>query len=86
MALVLLDLVVFALVLLVRPAGIWLAAAVMVADMAANWFVHWSATPEYRSRFLPAVGLLPITLFGLFVLISFIPLRRSLSALTAPTA
>jgi hypothetical protein len=82
MALVLLDPVVFVLVLLVRPAGICLAAAVMIADMAANWLVHWSAAPEYRARFLPLAGLLPITVFGLFVLVSFIPLRRSLSAWT----
>jgi hypothetical protein len=85
-ALVLLDPVVFVLVLLMRPAGIWLAGAVMLADMAANWFVNWSAPPEYRLKFLPPVGLLPITLFGVFVLVSLIPLRRSLAARTVPTA
>lgn len=77
--LVLLDPLVFVLVLLMRPAGAWLAAAVMAADMATNWYVNWSAPPEYRLRFLPPTGLLPITVFGLFVLISFLPLRRALS-------
>ena len=76
--LVILDPVAFALILLARPAGAWLAAAVMAADLAANWLVSWSALPGYRLRLLPPTGLLPITVFGLFVLISFVPLRRSL--------
>jgi hypothetical protein len=78
--LVLLDPLVFVLVLWMRPAGAGLAAAIMAADMATNWYVNWSAAPEYRARFLPPAGLVPITVFGLFVLISFIPLRRSFSA------
>ena len=73
-ALVLLDPLVIVLVALARPAGVWLAAAVMAADIAVNW----AALAVRRSRFLsPAAGLLPITLFGLFVLISFVPLLRS---------
>jgi hypothetical protein len=76
--LVILDPLAFALILLARPAGAWLAAAVMAADLAANWLVSWSAPAGYRLRLLPPTGLLPITVFGLFVLISFVPLRRSL--------
>jgi hypothetical protein len=77
-ALVLLDPLVIVLVALARPAGVWLAAAVMAADIAVNWWVNWAALAARWSRFLsPAAGLLPITLFGLFVLISFVPLLRS---------
>jgi hypothetical protein len=82
-ALVLLDPLVFVLVLLTRPAGAWLAAAVMAADLTVNWLVNWSALAEGRSRFLSSAGLLPITLFGLFVLITFIPLQRALRASAA---
>lgn len=83
-ALVLLDPLVFVLVLLVRSAGVWLAAAVMTGDMAANWFVNFSVSSAYRSRHLSPAGLVPITLFGLFVLVSFVPLQRSLSACATP--
>ncbi len=77
-SLVLIDPLVAVLVVRMRPAGVWLAGAVMAADMTANWLVNWSAPAEYRSRFLAPVGLLPITVFGLFVLASLVPLRRSL--------
>ncbi len=50
--LVLLDPLVFGLVLLARPAGAWLAGAVMAADMAANWYLRLSVGPEDRGRFL----------------------------------
>ncbi len=76
--LVILDPLVFALILLARPAGAWLAASVMAADLAANWFVSLSAPPGSPPEIAAPTGLLPITLFGLFVLISFVPLRRSL--------
>jgi hypothetical protein len=42
-----------------------------------NWFVN-QAHPSVVLR--PAAGLLPITLFGSFVLVSMIPLHRCLSA------
>jgi hypothetical protein len=71
----LLDPLVVVLVLRMCPAGVWLAGAVMAADIAANWFVN-RQDPSFLRQ---ALGLLPITLFGLFVLASMVPLQRSLS-------
>ena len=79
-SLVLLDPLVVVLIMRVCRAGVWLAASVMTADMAANWFVN-RASPSLLLR--PAAGLLPITVFGLFVLISAIPLQRCLAAVTS---
>jgi len=75
-SLVLLDPLVVVLIVLVCRAGVWLAGSVMAVDMAANWFVN-RESPSLLHR---AAGLLPITVFGLFVLISVIPLHRCLSA------
>jgi hypothetical protein len=76
-SLVLLDPLVVVLIVRVCRAGVWLAGSVMAADMAANWFVN-RGSPSFLLR--PAAGLLPITVFGLFVLTSVIPLHRRLSA------
>ncbi|MGB6455544.1 MAG: hypothetical protein WBH47_13795 [Streptosporangiaceae bacterium] len=76
-SLVLLDPLVVVLIVRVCRAGVWLAGSVMAADMAANWFVS-RASLSLLLR--PAAGLLAITVFGLFVLISVIPLQRCLSA------
>ena len=73
-SLVLLDPLVIALTGLARRAGVWLAAVVMVADMSANWYAN-RANPS-PSR--PASGLLFLTIFGAFVLITAIPLQRRL--------
>ncbi len=76
--LVLLDPLLVVLLVLMRPAAAWLAAGVMALDMTANWYDNWSRVTEHPSRYL--AGMLPISLFGLFVLVTFIPLWRSLSA------
>jgi hypothetical protein len=75
--LVLLDPLVVVLLLLMRPAAAWLAAGVMALDMIANWYDNWSPVTEHPARYL--AGMLPISLFGLFVLVTFIPLARSLA-------
>jgi hypothetical protein len=75
--LVLIDPLVVVLVVRVCRAGVWLAGSVMTADMAANWFVN-RQSPSLLLR--PTAGLWAITIFGLFVLISVIPLQRCLSA------
>ncbi|MEE6264470.1 MULTISPECIES: hypothetical protein [Streptomyces] len=65
---------------LVRPAGIRWAAVVMTLDVAANWCVNWPllvADPTWVWR---PVGLLPITLFGLFVVGTAVPLLRAVGA------
>lgn len=82
-SLVFLDALVVVLVVLMCPAGAWLAAVVMAVDVAANCFVNWSLMTHDPLRLLRS-GWLAISLFGLFVLASFIPLRRSFSAAGSP--
>ena len=74
-SLVVLDPLVVVLVAFVRREGIWLAA-VMVVDVAANWTGNWPSLQEDPARLLRPVGLLPITLFGVFVLVTALPLLR----------
>ena len=71
-SLVVLDPLVAVLIAFVRREGIWLAAGVMVLDVAANW----PSLDEDPARLLRRVGLLPITLFGVFVLVTTLPLLR----------
>ncbi len=75
-SLVVLDPLVVALTGFVRREGIWLAA-VMVLDVAANWTGNWPWLAEDPARLLRPVGLLPITLFGMFVLATALPLLRA---------
>jgi hypothetical protein len=75
-SLVVLDPLVVVLVAFVRREGIWLAAGVMVVDGAANWTGNWPSLQEDPVRLLRPVGLLPITLFGVFVLVTALPLLR----------
>lgn len=77
--LLLLDPLVALMVIRARPAGPLLAAVVMLADMTGNWSVAWSAVMTHPTAFLRPVGLLPITLFGIFVLLTALPLRRALT-------
>ncbi|MFF7753301.1 hypothetical protein ACFZCP_29625 [Streptomyces sp. NPDC007971] len=78
-ALLLLDPLVAALIVSARPCGPLLAAGVMLSDMLGNWSVAWSAVMAHPITFLRPVGLLPITLFGIFVLLTALPLRRALA-------
>jgi len=71
-SLVVLDPLVAALVAFVRREGIWLAAAVIALDAAANWTGNWA---RIRDDWLPDVSWL-ITLFGVFVLVTALPLLR----------
>jgi hypothetical protein len=75
-SLVVLDPLVVVLAAFVRRAGIWLAAGVMVLDVAANWIANWPSLRADPARLLRPVGLLPITLFGVFVLATTRPLLR----------
>ena len=61
----------------VRRAGIWLAAVVITLDMTANWIGNWPwlhADPARLAR--AGGGLLLITFFGLFVLLTARPMLR----------
>ncbi|MCX3058285.1 hypothetical protein [Streptomyces beihaiensis] len=76
--LVLLDPLVALLTAMGRPVGPPVAAAVMTADLVANWVVEWSAVRADPLAFLRPAGLLPISVFGVFVLASAVPMRRAL--------
>jgi hypothetical protein len=71
-SLVILDPLVVALVAFVRREGIWLAVAVMALDIAANWIGNWV---RIRHDWVSNVPWL-ITLFGIFVLVTALPLLR----------
>ncbi|MGV9567311.1 hypothetical protein [Streptomyces sp. NPDC003480] len=60
------------------PGGPLLAAVVMLADVVGNWSVAWSTVMTHPTAFLRPIGLLPITLFGMFVLLTALPLRHAL--------
>ncbi|WUU10425.1 hypothetical protein OG866_01320 [Streptomyces sp. NBC_00663] len=77
-ALLPLDLLVALRIARGRPGAPLLAAAVMLADLAANWGIQWNAVLAHPVAYLRPVGLLPITLFGLFVVATALPLHRRL--------
>lgn len=76
-SLVILDPLVAVLVGLVRREGVWLASALMVMDVSANWWGnrHWLHDDPARLLWLS-----PITLFGLFVIASAVPVHRVVDA------
>ena len=76
LSLIIIDPLVALLVLLVRQAGAWLAAIVMIFDVGANWIGNWPFSPLFALRVL---GL--ITGFGLFVVASALPLLRAVRAI-----
>ncbi|MEY9843391.1 hypothetical protein [Streptacidiphilus sp. MAP5-3] len=76
-SLLLLDPLAAVLVAWGRPAGPLLGAAVMVADLTANYQGNWEELMSEPLDYLGVTGLLPITLFGLFVLATAVPLRRA---------
>jgi len=76
-ALIVLDPLTMVLVGGVRRTGIWLAIAVMVLDIAANWFGNWSRITGAPANLL-ATGPWVITAFGVFVLATSFPLLRRL--------
>jgi hypothetical protein len=83
-ALVVLDPLAAVLTLRARPSGIRLAGAVMTLDVLANWYVNRSWVAADPTRLLRPVGLLPISLFGLFVVATAPALLRAVrGAVTA---
>lgn len=77
LALVVLDPLVVVLTLRARPSAVWAAGGVMAPDVLGNWYVNWSWVKANPDRLLQPVGLLPITLFGLFVAATVLPLWRA---------
>ncbi|MGY5014804.1 hypothetical protein ACWCY6_43255 [Streptomyces sp. 900105755] len=78
--LLLLDPLVALAIIRAHPAGPLFAAMVMLADVLGNWSVAWSAIMTHPTAFLRPTGLLPITLFAIFVLLTALPLRRALAS------
>jgi hypothetical protein len=68
--LVVLDPLVFVLVALACPAGVWLACAVLVLDNVANWIGNWPGLRSDPLLLVKQPGLLPITAFTVFVLVT----------------
>jgi hypothetical protein len=68
--LVVLDPLVIVLVALARPAGVWLACAVLVLDNVANWIGNWNGLRSDPLRLVEPAGLLAITAFTVFVLVT----------------
>ncbi|WP_405775451.1 hypothetical protein [Streptomyces sp. NBC_00859] len=77
-SLVVLDPLVVVLVGLVRRSGVWWGSAVMTLDVAANWISNWASVKADPTQLLQPAGLTAITLFGLFVLVSCLPLLRAM--------
>ncbi|MFI7401571.1 hypothetical protein ACIBW9_14015 [Streptomyces sp. NPDC049541] len=77
-ALLLLDPLVALLIVRARPSGPLLAAAVMLLDLAGNWDGAWDAVLADPVACLRPVGLLPMTVLGLFVVVTALPLRQGL--------
>jgi hypothetical protein len=76
LCLIVIDPAVALLMVLLRPAGVWLAAIVMCGDIGANWLGNWPFSPGFALR-----GLGLISAFGLFVLASALPLLRAVRAI-----
>jgi hypothetical protein len=68
--LVVLDPLVFVLLALARPAGVWLACTVLVLDNVANWTGNWPGLRRDPLLLVKLPGLLPITAFTVFVLVT----------------
>jgi len=77
--LIVLDPLVVVLVALVRAAGSWLGCGVMALDVIANRITNWSHLQGDPTWLLRPVGLLPITLFGVFVISSSAPVARAVT-------
>lgn len=75
-SLVILDPLVIVLLGLVRREGIWSAGTVMVLDVCGNWWGNWHWLRDDPSQLL---RLLPLTLFGVFVVVSVLPLYSAVA-------
>ncbi|MFJ9467432.1 hypothetical protein [Streptomyces caniferus] len=58
--------------------GPLLGALVMLADLAANWWIQWDAVLADPVAYLRPAGLSAITAFGVFVIVTALPLYRVL--------
>ena len=77
-SLVLLDPMVVVLAALARPSGVLLGAPVMALDVTGNWIGNWPGLKADPTQYLQVFGLPSITLFGLFVIVTAVPLLRAM--------
>jgi hypothetical protein len=84
-SLIVLDPLVVVLAALVRREAVWLACAVMVADIGANWAGNWRRIADYPAH-LAANAPWLITAFGIFVFATALPLARAMTLLTVPAS
>ena len=82
-SLVLLDPLAALLAGLARREGVWLACAIMIADMIANWEGNWTRIMASHGRLVDTVPWL-ITAFGIFVLGTAVPLVHVMGHRGAP--
>ncbi|MGW2787360.1 hypothetical protein ACWC3X_40185 [Streptomyces populi] len=85
-ALFVLDPLVAVLLVFARPFGPLLGAAGMTADLTANYQGNWDGLLHDPLAYMGIVGLLPMTLFGLFVLATALPLHRAFRKIPRQTA
>jgi hypothetical protein len=76
-ALFVLDPLIAVLVAFARPSGPLLGAVGIAADLTANYQGNWDGLLNDPLAYVGIVGLLPMTLFGLFVLTTALPLHRA---------
>ncbi len=62
-----------------RPFAVIVACAVMTVDVSANYYVNWPQISQHPDYLLRPLGLLPFTLFALFVAVTASPLYRHLA-------
>jgi hypothetical protein len=78
-SLVVLDPLVVVLCAFARPAGVWLAAVVIVLDVAANTSGNWSRVSHDPAWLVRPTGLLVLIVFGVFVLATAPAMLRATS-------
>lgn len=79
-AMLVLDVSAVVLIVRVSLAGPPLAAVAMSADAFGNWWTESGNVMRHPLDYLVPFGLLPITLFAVFVLATALPLRRDIAA------
>ena len=80
----LLDPLVLLLMLLRIPAAAWLGAMVLLTDTAAFWWLCWDDLLRHPGAYVKVTGLPAVTVFGLFVLATAVPLSRAYAARRVP--
>jgi hypothetical protein len=84
-SLIVLDPLVVVLAAVVRREAVWLACALMVADIGANWAGNWRRILDYLAH-LAANAPWLITAFGIFVFATALPLARAMTLQTVPAS